>query len=109
MKPTDAGRQEFRVERLVGQLRAGVVKRNPVAGMMLMDSAPTSALMREAADEIERLQAVATAAWRYACHYLVDEATDRECCQSDDQHERASALFEALRFSRPNEPAKGPG
>ena len=104
MKPTEAGRQEFRVERLVGQLRAGVVTRNPIAGMMLMSSAPTNALMREAADQIERLSAVAEAARRYYDRYAQDEAEDVEdCVCGREQHEDAKALRNALSFLRPNE------
>lgn len=51
---------------------------------------------KAAADEIERLRRVYSAACTYYAGYVQDEAYSREDCISDEQHEHAKALGDAL-------------
>lgn len=52
--------------------------------------------LREAATLLLELQAVEKAARKYFAGYVQDEAAERECCISDDQHADAQALQAAL-------------
>jgi hypothetical protein len=52
--------------------------------------------MSKPVSELDHLRALAAAARRYFVGYVQDEAAERECCLSDEQHEDAQALEQAL-------------
>ena len=84
------------IDRLRGKYACGPTLPNgePKFGWRRMETSPIS---HEAADRIEALEAVRKAAYDYFMCAVQDEADDLECCVSDNQHELAKTLRDALR------------
>lgn len=63
-------------------------------------SSEQAPLLKEAADEIERLHRIEIAALTYFVSYCRDEAEELECCINPEQHKAAQELRDALANKR---------